>query len=145
MTDDQFLEMLTKEEGKVKYAYQDSKGLWTIGVGTLIDKRGGGLDDEEIAYLLQRRVDKKIGEVRAALPWVAALDSNRQAVLYAMAYQLGTAGLLGFKNTLALIKAGDYKKAAAGMLNSKWGKTDSPARAKRMAAMMETGNDYSYP
>lgn len=138
MTDEQFLAWLTKEEGKVRHAYQDHLGYTTIGVGRLIDKRkGGGLSDDEITYLLQNDVDKVVKEVKAKLPWVSKLSSNRQAVLYAMAFQMGIGGLLGFKNTLKLIENGEYSKAAANMLKSKWAQ-QTPARAKRTAELMRT-------
>ena len=140
MTDQEFLDWLTKEEGKVKYAYPDHLGYLTIGVGRLIDKRkGGGLSDDEIDYLLRNDVDKVVKAVQEKLPWVTKLSSNRQAVLYAMAFQMGINGLLGFKNTLKMIERGDYEGAAKGMLNSKWAKTDSPARAKRTAELMRKG------
>jgi lysozyme len=140
MTDQEFLDMLVREEGKVPYAYQDHLGYWTIGVGRLIDKRKGGrLSEDEIMYLLNNDVTRFVKEVKEALPWVATLTPTRQQVLVAMAFQMGTAGLLGFKKTLELIRTDQYDKAATGMLNSKWGKTDSPARAKRMAELMRKG------
>jgi len=39
-----------------------------------------------------------------------------------MCFNLGLKGLLGFNNTLAFIKAGDWERAANGMLASKWAK-----------------------
>ena len=140
MTDDEFLAWLRKEEGVVKSAYQDHLGYWTIGVGRLIDKRkGGGLSDDEIDLLLENDVDKVVRQVNTALPWVTRLTSNRKAVLYAMAFQMGINGLLGFKNTLKLIEAGEYEKAAQNMEKSKWAKVDTPARAKRTIKMMRDG------
>ena len=140
MTDEQFIKWLRAEEGVVKHAYQDHLGYWTIGVGRLIDKRkGGGLSDDEIDYLLKNDIDKVVQQVNAKLPWAKNLTSNRRAVLYAMAFQMGINGLLGFKNTLKMIERGDYEGAAKGMLNSKWAKTDSPARAKRTAELMRKG------
>lgn len=140
MTDQEFLDWLTREEGKVKSAYQDHLGYWTIGVGRLIDKRkGGGLSDDEIAYLLQNDVDRVVKQVNTALPWVKNLSSNRKAVLYAMAFQMGVNGLLGFKTTLRLIESGQYDKAADQMLKSKWATKDTPARAKRTAQLMREG------
>ena len=45
--------MLRRDEGRVRHAYQDHLGYWTIGVGRLIDQRkGGGLSEDEIDYLL---------------------------------------------------------------------------------------------
>ena len=55
-----------------------------------------------------------------------------------MAFQMGVDGLLGFKNTLAMIQSGRYSDAAKGMLSSLWAK-QTPARAKRMSEQMRTG------
>jgi lysozyme len=55
-----------------------------------------------------------------------------------MAFQMGTDGLLGFKNTLALIRDGKYTEAADAMLASKWA-TQTPARAKRLSDQMRSG------
>lgn len=132
-------EQLRREEGVVPHAYQDHLGFWTIGVGRLIDKRkGGGLSDDEIDYLLRNDVEKFARQVKAALPWVDKLDPAREAVIIGMAFQMGTAGLLGFRRTLALIESGDYKGAAETMLQSRWAQ-QTPARAMRMARQMETG------
>lgn len=133
------LDQLRREEGVVPHAYQDHLGYWTIGVGRLIDKRkGGGLSDDEIDYLLRNDVAKFERQVREALPWFDKLDAARQGVLLGMAFQMGTAGLLGFKRTLTLIERGDYAGAAASMLQSRWAQ-QTPARAMRMARQMETG------
>lgn len=133
------IEQLRREEGSVPHAYQDHLGFWTIGVGRLIDARkGGGLSPEEIDFLLANDVAKFIREVREALPWFDHLDEPRQAVLVGMAFQMGTAGLLGFKQTLAAVRDQRYMTAAALMLQSRWAK-QTPARARRMARQMESG------
>jgi len=132
-------EQLRLDEGEKLSAYQDHLGFWTIGIGRLIDARkGGGITAEESSYLFNNDVKTKTAEVRRALPWFDSLDEARQGVLLNMAFQMGTAGLLGFKNTLAMVKAGDYKGAAAGMLQSLWA-TQTPQRAKRLSVQMETG------
>ncbi len=133
-------QQLRREEGEVLYAYQDHLGYRTIGVGILIDKRkGGGLRQEESDFILRNRIKLKRAEVYKALPWVEKLNEPRQAVLIGMAFQMGLEGLLGFKNTLAMIKAGDYEGGGKGMLNSLWAK-QTPARAKRMSEQMITGD-----
>lgn len=132
-------EMLEDEEARVKHAYLDSEGYLTIGIGRLIDKKkGGGLSDDEIDYLLANDIRNKTREVLKALPWVADLDEVRRNVLIAMSFQMGTDGLLKFVNTLVMVKAERYDSAAKGMLNSLWAR-QTPKRAVRMAEMMRTG------
>ena len=131
---------LRRDEGTRATAYQDHLGFLTIGVGRLIDSRkpGAGLRPDEIDYLLRNDINDRVLALTKALPWFVKLDEARRGVLINMAFQLGTAGLLGFKSTLALIAAGKYAEASEQMLKSKWA-TQTPARAKRLAEQMQTG------
>jgi lysozyme len=132
-------QQLRLEESVEKSAYQDSLGFWTIGVGRLIDARkGGGLSDKEINYLLANDIESKTLEVVKALPWFYNLNEPRQAVILGMAFQLGTNGMLGFKTSLGHIRGGRWDLAHDGMLDSAWAK-QTPARANRMADQMLTG------
>lgn len=132
-------EQLRRDEDEVLHAYSDHLGFLTIGVGRLIDKRkGGGITKEESAYLLANDIKRKTSEVLAALPWAEHLDPVRFNVLLNMAFQMGTAGLLGFKNTLALIKAGEYVKAADNMKLSKW-HSQTPERCDRLRKQIISG------
>lgn len=133
------IRQLRDEEGEVLNAYQDHLGYWTIGVGRLIDKRkGGGITKEESEYLLSNDISKVNDQLDANIPWWRNLDEPRQAVLQGMAFQMGIAGLLGFKNTLKMVEYGNYIGASSGMANSLWAK-QTPARAARMAKQMSTG------
>lgn len=131
---------LRGDEGERKCVYQDHLGYWTIGVGRLVDARkpGAGLRPHEIAYLLQSDIDERIEALTRRLPWFQNLDDARRGVLLNMAFQLGVDGLLGFRNTLALIERGEYERAGDAMLQSLWAK-QTPARAARMAKQMKTG------
>lgn len=131
---------LRRDEGTRATAYKDSMDFLTIGVGRLIDSRkpGAGLRPDEIDYLLKNDIADRVTALTKALPWFSALDEARRGALVNMAFQLGTAGLLGFKSTLALIAAGKYSEASEQMLKSKWA-TQTPARAKRLAEQMKTG------
>ncbi len=131
-------DLLIREEGFIPYAYQDHLGFWTIGYGKLIDKRGGGISEEEGLYLLHNEVARQLETLRKALPWIDALDETRKTILQAMAFQLGVSGLLSFKKTLGAVKDGDYDLAAKGMRGSLWAQ-QTPGRAERMAKAMETG------
>jgi lysozyme len=135
------LENLNKQlridEGVVAHAYQDSLGFWTIGIGRLIDKRrGGGLSQEEISYLLSNDIESKSRDLFKALPWLKAAPEPVRGALVNMAFQMGVAGVLGFTTTLGLIKDGKYKEASEQMLKSKWA-VQTPERAKRMAKQVE--------
>lgn len=134
-----FSDQLIRDEGVKPYAYKDSEGYLTIGVGRLIDQRKGGrLRADEIAYLLSNDIDAAISEVDRRIPWVRNLSIERRAALYNMAFQMGVNGLLGFKNTLEMARRGDFEGAARGMLNSKWAK-QTPARARRVSEQFRTG------
>jgi lysozyme len=133
------IRQLVLEEGEVLHAYEDHLGYVTIGVGRLIDKRkGGGITKEESRYLLANDVKKYTDLVSNSIPFYGQLNEARQAVLVGMAFQMGIAGLMKFKNTLKAIEAGRYKEAGNNMLNSLWAR-QTPARARRMARQMELG------
>ena len=139
--------MLLAEEGTRLKVYDDKTGLPiipgtkvighpTVGIGRALDVNG--ITEEEAEYLLGNDVEKVCEQMDKALPWWTTLTVTRRAVLAGMAFQMGITGLLAFKNTLAMVQAGDYRGAARGMLASKWA-TQTPGRAARMAQMMEHG------
>jgi lysozyme len=132
------IDWMQREEGCKLYAYQDSLGFWTIGYGTLIDQRGGGITEEEALYLLTHRLDTTKNSVISALPWVSGCAEVRQAVIFAMAFQLGLHGMLAFHRMLTAAHDGNWELAAKELLNSKLA-TQTPARAQRTAEMLRTG------
>lgn len=144
---------LRRDEGLKNIVYQDHLGYDTIGVGHLVDPRKGGfmpsyaaeelsangkVSDATIDRMLAEDIRAKDEELRRRAPWVNGLDSARYGCLLNMAFQMGVDGLLGFKNTLNMVKNHDYDSASKGMLNSLWAR-QTPARARRVAAQMKTG------
>lgn len=137
-------QMLRKDEGFRSSAYLDSEGFLTIGIGRLIDSRqGGGISREEAEFLLDNDIREVMEALDHNLPWWKGLDGPRAMVMVNMCFNLGMDGLLGFKNTLKNIKAGNYEAAAEGMLDSKWA-TQVGARAHRLANIMRTGIFQGY-
>lgn len=135
---DTIIKQLRQEEGEKLSAYKDHLGYLTIGIGVLIDARkGGAITQEESAYLLKNRLDKIITRL-SDFPFWPYLNDARQAVLIQMAYQMGIDGLLKFKGTLKAVSDGNYLAASQRMLDSLWA-TQTPARAKRLAEQMKTG------
>lgn len=132
------VDQLRRDEGESPTCYQDHLGYWTIGVGRLIDARkGGGLRPDEIAYLLNNDIISRREALKAALPFFAELSSARQGVLINMAFNMGVAGLLKFKQMLAAVEAQHWGIAAKEMLDSNWAR-QVPKRAVRLASQMET-------
>jgi lysozyme len=127
---------LRRDEDEVLHVYQDSLGFWTLGIGTLVDERKGGIDKEESAWLFQHRFNKKVDELQRALPWFGTLSEARRGVLVNMSYQMGVAGLLTFKKFLQYLQQGNYEVAAREMLDSTWAKQTSE-RAKRLSEQVK--------
>jgi len=139
MTDEDLAKMIIAHEGNVPYAYKDSLGYWTIGVGFLIDKeKGGQLFPEEIEFILLNRIKKIKTDLNKNLSWFKDLDVVRQSILIDMAFNLGVRGLLKFTNTLDLIKNKKYTEASKAMLESLWAK-QVKGRAVKLATMMKEG------
>ncbi|WP_444943959.1 glycoside hydrolase family protein [Microbulbifer sp. ZKSA006] len=114
------VEQLLSHEGVELKTYKCSAGRLTIGVGRNLSDRGVSYD--EALILLKNDIDFYFGEVSEKLDFFNSLSMKRKAVLVNMAFNLGVAGLMGFKNMLAAIAAGDYEQAAEEMLNSLWAK-----------------------
>jgi lysozyme len=129
---------LKTEEGVRRGVYKDSLGIYTRGVGFNVDAdHAGGLDDEEIAFILKHRVD--LIEVQAEqYPWYDKLDDVRKMVVLDMMYNLGANKFSIFHGMINAIASGDYKQAAAQMLNSLWAHQVGQ-RAVNLAKRMETG------
>jgi lysozyme len=128
---------LLRDEALRTYAYQDSEGYLTIGVGRNIDRRGGkGLTPTECLYLLDNDVKDVIAQLDAAFPWWKQLDPVRQSVLANMCFNLGLSRLRQFKGFLGALQAGNYAAAAAEMEDSLWYKQVG-ARAARLVDKMK--------
>ena len=93
------------------------------------------MSKEVAEKILDIKITKFKKQVYNALPWLTYAPMDIQDALCEMAYQMGVAGLLGFKNTLALIKERRYREAAENMLKSKWA-TQTPKRAKQIANLV---------
>ena len=121
-------------------AYKDSLGFLTIGIGRLVDDRkpGSGLRPSEMDFMLANDIEDRTAALTKRLPWLYLLDEARQGALLNMSFQLGVEGLLGFKNTLELVRKGQFAEASKNMLQSLWAQ-QTPNRAKRMAEQMKTG------
>src|ERR1039458_250847 len=111
------VDQLKRDEGLRLKPYKDGMGKTTIGYGRNLD--AVGVSEEEAASLLSNDVERTADTLAQALPAIDKLlmnDNVRWCVLVAMAFNMGTAGLLTFKNMLAAVQAGDWDLAADHML-----------------------------
>ncbi len=128
---------LVRHEGLRLKPYRCTAGKLTIGIGRNLDDRG--ISQKEAYAMLERDILDFEHQLLDEIPDVySGLDEVRQSVLLNMCFNLGIKGLLGFKNTLASIGAGDWERAANGMLASKWAKQVG-LRAIELSELMRKG------
>jgi lysozyme len=136
MWQDSLLEQLKRHEGFVPHAYQDHLGYWTIGYGRLIDRaKGGGVSKVEAERLLINDVNRVVTALRERLPFFESLPERKKQALANMAFQLGVAGLLNFRRMLQAVRNGEWTRAQAEALDSKWAR-QTPTRAQEIARML---------
>lgn len=136
---------LIRDEGLRLEAYKDSVGLWTIGVGHLLDSKP--VDEPRIQRITNREamalLDIDIEDAEHVLDqWIplwANLDEVRQRALLNFCFNLGPR-VLQFVNTRQYLLAHEWAHAAGNMLMSKWAKQVG-SRSTRVTEMIRTGKD----
>lgn len=136
MTD--LIEQLKKHEGVETHVYKCTAGYETIGVGRNIAESGLGLSSDEIDYLLQNDINRCVRELAYAFDWFSSLDGVRQDAMVNLAFNLGMTRLQQFKLALDAMDRGDYARAAAEFLDSRWAKQVGN-RAIEVTYMIRTG------
>ena len=135
------IKILAREEGFSNKPYLCDAGYVTIGLGTKLHKQKGQEPedfpisvnrevaeiwlDSEVALKHSRLSKSKFGKI------YEQLNDQRQAIILSMAYQMGTSGLLKFRNTWDYLAIGMFYEASVEMLDSEWARETSPLRAKR--------------
>lgn len=132
-------DQLVNHEGVKVSAYPDHLGYLTIGVGRLVDPRkGGGLSPAEVLHLLDNDINACLRDLET-FSWWTTLNAVRQRALVDMRFQLGAQGFRAFTQMIDALSRGAYVEAADHARDSKWATHDTPARAKTVTAMLETG------
>jgi lysozyme len=133
---DQLLADLRADEGWNPYAYQDHLGYWTLGYGFLVDAgKGVGLPKAVAEFWLRYAINERLEQLQRLWPPYETQHEDVRRALGNMAYQLGPAGVLKFRNMLAALELGDRASAAKHALDSTWAK-QTPARARRVAELI---------
>lgn len=127
-------ELLKLHEGLRLDMYTCTAGKLTIGYGLNLE---AGITEEEASLLLEMRLKDIELDLACEFDHWFTLSEVRQAVLMDMGYNLGIAGLKGFKNMIEAVNDGDFNRAADEMLDSKYAK-DVGYRAARLSYMMRS-------
>jgi hypothetical protein len=108
----------------------------TLQVGYGLNLTTDGLTEPEANWLAQSKMTERIAQLTAAWPTFATCDGPRQRFVLELAYQCGTAGALGFKDTLHAIAVRNYPAAITALLDSDVARKD-PARTKDYIALLQ--------
>lgn len=127
---------IREHEGYNRFAYTDTLGKTTIGIGRLLDKPKG-LSDKEVWYLFNNDLQEAT-QAANTYGWFGGLNDARQAAVIAMIFQMGELGFAKFNLTIGHLEAGDYEAAAKECLLSAWSQ-QTPHRAMETAEMIRTG------
>jgi lysozyme len=142
---------LVRHEGLRLKPYRCTAGKLTIGIGRNLDDCGISQSEAYIMLIndimnCEKQLQQKIPDIYNGLDEVRksvllnmciSIPQSRFAPLREPCY-LGINGLLGFKNTLAFVKAGDWERAANNMLVSRWAKQVG-RRAIELSELMRKG------
>lgn len=136
MNTERLIDQLRRDEGLRLKPYTDTAGKLTIGIGRNLSDRG--ITEEEADMMLLTDLRHVVNDLNRALPWWVSLNEVRQEALANMLFNLGLPRLLTFKKLLAALEAGQWARAAAEALDSRWAQQVG-ARAVRIAEMFQTG------
>lgn len=132
-------DMLRRHEGFSRWAYPDTVGKWTVGIGRNIDKNGGpGITEEEALYLLANDLQNTSAALEKTFPWFSGMNEARQAAILDMVFNIGLPSFQRFRQTIALLEQENYAAAADEMLRSTWA-SQVGARATELAGIIRTG------
>lgn len=103
-----FYNIITLLEGLRTKAYQDSKGIWTIGIGTIVYpdgskvKKGDICTEDKACEYLKNYTAKMVGTINGLLNGVS-LNQNQFDAICSLAYNIGTGGFAS-SNVLKLVR-----------------------------------------
>lgn len=128
--------LIKQHEGFESSPYHCPAGKLTIGFGTNLEARGISMDEAE--YIAKNDIDLISDQLNGQLSWFYLENEARQAALIDMAYNLGVAGLLNFKNMISAFESQDYERAANEAKDSRW-YNQVGNRGRRIVEIIRTG------
>lgn len=148
----ELIQRFVLNEGLKTQPYKCKKGYLTIGIGRNLQTNPLSEEEKKVCgdymhgitknaafYLLRNDIAKAKKECEKNIPFFYSLDKERRYCLIDMCFQMGIAGLLGFKRMLRAMGVGDWEKAYIECLDSDYARYDTPTRAQRIAKTIRTG------
>jgi lysozyme len=129
-------DLILKHENYKQFAYTDTTGHVTIGIGRNLTENGISLN--EALYMLDDDIQYFSSKLSHVYPAFDTLCEPRQIVLIDMCFNLGINGLLEFKDMLAALSDCNYSAAADAMKASKWYE-QTGQRGEQDEQIMRTG------
>ena len=146
------VEQLTEDEGYRQDVYECSNGFPTVGIGFALKDLKPKLTPELALEILYWQIDKGIIHISKEhsqeilkkecpdlhfklskkFKFYDNLPQMVKNCLINMSFQMGIFGVSKFKKALKAMENADWKEAGKEMLDSKWARSDSPARAERL-------------
>lgn len=117
-------------------AYQDSLGIWTIGLGTNLQELTISAEQAR-AWLAQKLAEAE--SLAMALPWFDGLTGGRQRAIVELLYNLGRPRFFGFHRMIEALEHRDYGRAADELIASAWYRQVGPTRGDRLAGLLRHG------
>lgn len=137
--DEMLINRLTEHEGIKRFAYHDSLGFITVGIGRCIDSRiGAGLSIEECFYLLRNDLAASRNRLKV-YDWYTGLDETRADAVVELEFNMGISHLLEFTDMLDALKRKSYLEAAKALLASKWANEVGNIRSQDLAYRLGNG------
>ena len=135
-------------EGLVLMPYKCSQNFTSIGCGRNLDSRG--ITEEEAMYLLSNDIESVFKDLDKHLAIWRSYPIEAQYVFIDLCFNLGIHTLLSFRKTLALCQLGEWEKAAAELLRSRYARqvgrraifnSEQLALCQNLSATTTTPND----
>lgn len=137
--DEMLINRLTEHEGIKKYAYIDSLGYTSVGIGRCIDSRiGAGLSVDECFYLLRNDITASRARLKS-YDWYVGLDDVRADAIVELEFNMGISHLLGFVKMIDALKRKSFIEASKELLDSKWAQQVGAIRSKDLAYRIFNG------
>jgi lysozyme len=144
-SEDDIMNMVKDHEGVKNKPYQDTKGLWTVGVGHLI---GDGktlpsewkrtFSDAEIMNLFKKDYQHH-KQAAEKIPGFSNLNMNGQAALIDLTFNMGPRWWKAWPNFTKAMQAGNIDQAANALKNSAW-YSQVGRRAPKIVSLLQSGD-----